>query len=94
MGVCLLMTHYCFISFNRVELIPWWDAWRWTILAAITIVSRCDVCVTQNIRDAPHEKDLNANDVPVARLIFSGMLLQPCDCFSLFVGNYLSNNNY
>lgn len=27
------------ISFNRVELIPWWDAWRWTILAAITIAT-------------------------------------------------------
>jgi hypothetical protein len=27
------------ISFNRVELIPWWDAWRWTILAGITIAT-------------------------------------------------------
>jgi hypothetical protein len=27
------------ISFNRVDLIPWWDAWRWTILAGITIAT-------------------------------------------------------
>ena len=27
------------ISFNRVELIPWWDAWCWTILAGITIAT-------------------------------------------------------
>jgi len=27
------------ISFNRVELMPWWDAWRWTILAGITIAT-------------------------------------------------------
>ena len=27
------------ISFNRTDLIPWWDAWRWTILAGITIAT-------------------------------------------------------
>ncbi len=31
-------TRYIF-SFNRVELIPWWDAWRWTILAGIAIAT-------------------------------------------------------
>jgi hypothetical protein len=31
-------SHYI-ISFNRVELIPWWDAWRWTFYAGVTVAT-------------------------------------------------------